>query len=225
MWAFNWPVVMKEDSHTVHRWGFSPEWVSFVILQIVWLNCSIIALVALVRFLPSVNEGVSLQITRISASESTLVTLEWLFSCVLPHHVEFQLISCNAEKLASCAPVRLFPGVGPFVVLQTVWPSCIIISLFAFLQFLSSVIHNVLSRIGSLIGWIIALCTLLVWFLSGVNKGVPLQITSLAKWLVALWTIVSLDRTVGLLVSPKATSTCKCLGTLVTRLSICHLLS
>ena len=103
----------------------------------------------------------------------------------------------------------------PFVVLQTVWPSCSIIALFAFLQFLSPVILNVLSRIDSLIGWIVALCTL-VWFLSGVNKGVPLQITSLAKWLVALWTIVSLDRTVGLLVSPTATSTCKCLGTLVT---------
>ena len=80
----------------------------------------------------------------------------------------------------------------PFVVLQTVWPSCSIIALFAFLQFLSPVILNVLSRIDSLIGWIVALCTL-VWFLSGVNKGVPLQITSLAKWLVALWTNLSLQ--------------------------------
>ena len=42
-------------------------------------------------------------------------------------------------------------------------------------------------------------------------------------WFVALRTIVPPDSTVGLLVIPKATSTCKCLGTLVTRLSICHL--
>ena len=47
-----------------------------------------------------------------------LVALEWLFSCVDPHHVHFQLTSFDAGKLACCASVRLFPRVGPFVLLQ-----------------------------------------------------------------------------------------------------------
>ena len=76
------------------------------------------AFVALERFLPCVRNHVLLQLARRSASVVALVTLVWLFSCVLPHHVIFQLKSCNAGKVAQCASVRLFPRVGPFVLLQ-----------------------------------------------------------------------------------------------------------
>ena len=76
------------------------------------------ASVALERLLPRVRPHVALQITRLSESIIALVTLERLFSCVHPHHVIFQLTSCNAGKLARCAYVRLFPRVGPFVHLQ-----------------------------------------------------------------------------------------------------------
>ena len=79
---------------------------------------SFAALVALEKLLPSVSYHVALQITRRGASVVALVTLVWLFSCVVPHHVNFQLASLNAGKLAHCASVRLFPGVGPFVGLQ-----------------------------------------------------------------------------------------------------------
>ena len=75
-------------------------------------------LVALERLFPSVRLHVSLQITRRSASVVALVTLVWLFSCMLPHHVNFQFISSYAGKLAHCASVRLFPRVGPFVLIQ-----------------------------------------------------------------------------------------------------------
>ena len=83
------------------------------------LGVSFATLVALERLLPSVCYHVALQVTRRGASVVALVTLVWLFSCVLPHHVNFQIASCNAGKLAHCASVRLFPRVGPFVPLQT----------------------------------------------------------------------------------------------------------
>ena len=51
-----------------------------------------------------------------------------------------------------------------------------------------------------------------------------LQIGILAEWLIALRTIVPFSSTVGLPVSGKATTTCKCLWTRVTRLSVCHIL-
>ena len=76
------------------------------------------AFVALERLLPCVRYHVLLQVTRRSASVVALVTLVWLFTCVLAHHVAFQITSCNAGKLAHCASVRLFPRVGPFVGLQ-----------------------------------------------------------------------------------------------------------
>ena len=84
------------------------------------LSCvSFAALVALERLLPSVRPHVPLQMTRRSASVVALVTLEWLFSCMLPHHVNFQLTSLNAGKFAHCASVRLFPRVSPFVLFQS----------------------------------------------------------------------------------------------------------
>ena len=78
------------------------------------------ASVALERLFPSVRPHVALQLGRRGASVVALVTLVWLFSRMVPHHVNFQLISCNAGKLAHCASVRLFPRVGPFVPLQIV---------------------------------------------------------------------------------------------------------
>ena len=103
------------------------------------------AFVTLESFHPRVRPRVALQITRRNASEVALVTLEWLLPCVVPHHVNFQITSCNAGKLASCASVRLFPRVGPLVLLQSAWINCSIIALVAFVWFLSSVFHNVLS--------------------------------------------------------------------------------
>ena len=50
---------------------------------------SFAALVALERFLPGVRCHVALQTTRRSAIVVTLVTLVWLFFCMLPHHVSF----------------------------------------------------------------------------------------------------------------------------------------
>ena len=78
------------------------------------------AFVASERLLPSVRPHVALQMTRTGGSIVALVTLVWLFSCVLPHHVNFQFSSCNAGKLAHCASVRLFPRVDSFVLLQIV---------------------------------------------------------------------------------------------------------
>ena len=81
-------------------------------------SVSFVAFVAPERLFPSVRPHVALQVTRRSASVVALVTLEWLFSCMLPHHVNFQFTSCNAGILAHCASVRLFPRVGSFVGLQ-----------------------------------------------------------------------------------------------------------
>ena len=86
--------------------------------EIALLSVSFAALVTLEKLFPSVRLHVVLQLKRRSASEVALVTLVWLFSRMVPHHVNFQLICGNAGKLAHCASERLFPRVGPFVVLQ-----------------------------------------------------------------------------------------------------------
>ena len=91
---------------------------SGVSCEIYLLFVGFAAFVALERPLPRVRSHVPLPITRRSASVIALVTLERLFSCVHPHHVHFQLTSCNAGKLARCASVRLFPRVGPLVPLH-----------------------------------------------------------------------------------------------------------
>ena len=73
-------------------------------------------MVTLERLLPTVRSHVALQITI--RSEVALVTVVWLFSCVLTHYVGFQITSCNAGILTHSASVRLFPRVGPFVLFQ-----------------------------------------------------------------------------------------------------------
>ena len=84
----------------------------------VLLSVTFAAFVALERLQPRVRHHVALQMTRLSKSIIALVTLERLFCCVHPHHVHFQISSNNAGNPASCASVRLFPRVGPFVILQ-----------------------------------------------------------------------------------------------------------
>ena len=86
--------------------------------KLVLLGVSFVALVALERLLSRVRCHVALQMTRRSASVVALVTLVWLSSCVLPHHVISQLKCRNTRKLAHCASVRLFPRLVPFVLLQ-----------------------------------------------------------------------------------------------------------
>ena len=87
----------------------------------VLLSVTFAAFVALQRLQPRVRHHVALQMARLSKSIIALITLERLFSCVHSHHVHFQLTNCNAGKLACCASVRLFPRVGPFVLLQIAW--------------------------------------------------------------------------------------------------------
>ena len=86
--------------------------------KLVLSSVNFAALVAFERLFPSVRLYVTLKITRSSASVVALVTLVWLFSCVLPLHVNFQMLSINAGILAHCASVRLFSRVGSFVLLQ-----------------------------------------------------------------------------------------------------------
>ena len=81
---------------------------------------SLTTFVALERLLSRVHPHVTLQMIRSSASVIPLVTHEWPFSSVHPHHSNFQLTSLNEGKLTHCASVRLFPRVGPFVLLQIV---------------------------------------------------------------------------------------------------------
>ena len=88
--------------------------------EIVLLCVSFAALVALERPHPSVRPHMVLQLTKRSTSVVALVTLVWLFPCVLPHHMFFQSTSCNAGILTHCSSVRLFPRVSPFVPFQMV---------------------------------------------------------------------------------------------------------
>ena len=65
------------------------------------------ALVALEWSFPSVRSHVLLQMTGYGAGIVALITFEWLFSCMLPHRVNFQITSCNASIPAKCASVWL----------------------------------------------------------------------------------------------------------------------
>ena len=111
-WFANVPFCQKKINLSLGHMDFD------MFFKVMLLRKSFAASVALERLLPSVRPHVLLQVTRRSASVVALVTLVWLFSRVLPHHVNFQMNRMNAGKLAHCASVRLFPGVGPFVLLQ-----------------------------------------------------------------------------------------------------------
>ena len=139
-----------------------------------------VALVALEKPFSRVRPHVALQLTRRSASEVTLVTLVWLFSSMVSHHVYFQIARSDAGVLAHCASVRLFPRVGPFVVHQSARFICSIVTLIAWIWFLSSVLHSVLSQTRTSGGYEVALCAF-VRFLPSVNEEVGLQMRSLPK--------------------------------------------
>ena len=76
------------------------------------------ALVALEWSFPSVRSHVLLQMTGFGASVVALVTFERLFSCMLPHRVNFQITSCNARIPAHCASVWLCTRVRLLMHLQ-----------------------------------------------------------------------------------------------------------
>ena len=61
----------------------------------VLLRVSFAAFVALERLHPRVLHHVAIQVTRVYASIIALVTLGWLFSSMHPHHMLFQITSCN----------------------------------------------------------------------------------------------------------------------------------
>ena len=108
-----------------------------------------------------------------------------------------------------------------FVLPQVAGASCCIITLVAMVWFLTSVFQHVLPEIIILIGRIFALCAL-VQFLPSVNEGVGPQVIFSIEGLVALCAVILLDSNVDLLMSQKATSLCKSLRTLVTRVQIFH---
>ena len=58
------------------------------------------AFVAPERLFPTVRPHVDLQLKRSCASKVALVTLVWLLSCMLPHHVLSQINSLNTGILA-----------------------------------------------------------------------------------------------------------------------------
>ena len=77
-----------------------------------------------------------------------------------------------------------------------------------------------MSQTISLFGWKVALIAM-IRFLFKVDNRMPLQIKTLAEWFLTHWTFVCLH-TVHQLMSPKSRSTCKCLWTLVARLTNIH---
>ena len=77
-----------------------------------------VAFIALERPLPCVRPHVALQFISCSALVVARVTLKWLLSCMVPHHVIFQITIGTAGIVAHCASLRLFPRVGPVVLLQ-----------------------------------------------------------------------------------------------------------
>ena len=79
---------------------------------------SFLALVALEWSLHHVRSHVVLQMARLDGSIVALVALERSFSCVLLHHVNFQLTCANARILANCASVWLFARVRQLVRLE-----------------------------------------------------------------------------------------------------------
>ena len=86
----------------------------YMFCKIFLIYVSLAALFALEWSLPRVRPHVSLQITRSSASVVALVTFEWLFFGVLSHHMNFQLIICNAGIFAYIVSLdsRLNTGVA-----------------------------------------------------------------------------------------------------------------
>ena len=102
-----------------------------------------ITLVALEWFFPRVRPHVPLQSIRSSTSVVALVTFERLLSCVLPHHVNFQIAGLNARILARCAPLWLFTRVRHLVLHQIARCYGFIFTLIALVQFFPGVLLDV----------------------------------------------------------------------------------
>ena len=79
---------------------------------------SFLALVALEWSRHHVRSRVGFQMARLGGCVVALITFERPFSCVLPHHVKFQVTSCDARKLARCASLWFFTRVRRLVPLQ-----------------------------------------------------------------------------------------------------------
>ena len=109
------------------------------------------------RFLAGVLPCVLVQITNRDTSIIALVTFERFFSCVLPHHVTFQLCSFNAGILAYCASLWLLTRVRLLVSLQVACFCCFVFTLIAIVQFPPSVRIDVPFEVGGIITRIVAL--------------------------------------------------------------------
>ena len=79
-----------------------------------------ITLVALEWSFQGVRLHMTLQDARTSTSVVALVALERLLCCVHPHHVNFQITSCNARIIAQCATLWLFTRLCHHVFFQGV---------------------------------------------------------------------------------------------------------
>ena len=84
---------------------------------------SFVALVTLEWLLPSVNHHVLLQVTNLSTCKVALVTLVGLFTCMVPHHMNFQINGLGTGVLACCAHIRLFSRMGQFMLLYSTFPT------------------------------------------------------------------------------------------------------
>ena len=199
-----------------------PSVYSLVLLQITRRSGGVVALVTLKWFLSRMCPHVLFHVTWGNASIAALVTLVWLFFSMLNSHLAFKITSCDAGKLANCATVKFFSRVCPFVRFQGTWGDCWIFTFIALIRFLPSVFQNMYSKISNLSGWVVALGAL-VWFLPSVNERVGLQDTSPTERFFALGALVIFASNVGLFMSPKATTACKILWTLVTRFEKIHL--
>ena len=100
---------------------------------------SFVALVALEGSLHHVRSRVVFQMVRLGGSKVALVTFERPLSCVLLHHVNFQLRSCNARILAHCASLWLFTRVRLLVSLQVACCRCFVFTLITIVKFFPGV--------------------------------------------------------------------------------------
>ena len=74
---------------------------------------SFAAFVALELSFLTMCPQMTLQVTRGSRSVGTLVTLVWLFCCVIHHDMSFQIPKVGAGIIAHCATVGLFSRMAP----------------------------------------------------------------------------------------------------------------
>ena len=121
-----------------------------------------------------------------------LVTFKRLFSCMLPHLVNFQISSYDAQIPAHCAAVWLCMRVSLLMQLQVAWICCCILTLIAMIKLFLSVLLNVCFEVGRLVTWKVAMCAL-EGFLPTVNEGMGLQVIIPTKRLTALQTVVLLE--------------------------------